>query len=113
MDMFVISSGMLAVALILNLLGSVLKYRTGTPNELIAVILTAISFILWCLIGAWKSLDMYGAEFWYEVIFTHGISLGLPTSALAITGWDILHGLHRFRKNRRENATGKEGKHEG
>ena len=63
MDIFVISSGMLAVALILNLLGSVLKYRTGTPNELIAV-----------------------------------------------TGWDILHGIHRFRKNRRENATGKEGK---
>lgn len=106
MDIFVITSGMLAIALTLNLLGSVLKYRTGTPNELIAVILTAVSFLIWCLIGVWKNAGngLYGGAFWYEVLFANGFSLGLPTAALAITGWDILHGIHRFRKNRKKKA---------
>ena len=85
MDIFLISSGILAVAIVLNIIGSVLKYRTGTPNELIAVILTAVSFLIWCLIGAWN-----------------GVSLGLPTVALAVTGWDVFHGIHRFRKSRKE-----------
>lgn len=108
MEIFIISSGMLAVALCLNLIGSVLKYRTGTPNELIAFILTAISFLIWCLIGAWKSVGIcYGSAFWFEVLFSNGFSLGLPTAGLAITGWDILHGIHRFRKNRRA-GNGKE-----
>ena len=103
MDIFIISSGMLAVALILNLIGSILNYRTGTPNELIAVILTALSFILWCLIGVWKSAGMFGcAGYWYEVIYANGISLGLPTAAFAITGWDIIHGIYRRRKNKKE-----------
>lgn len=102
MEIFIISSGMLAVALCLNVVGSVLKYRTGTPNELIAFILTAISFCIWCLIGAWKNIDTYyGSAFWYEVLFKNGFSLGLPTAGFAITGWDIFHGIHRFRKNRR------------
>ena len=102
MDIFLISSGILAVAIVLNIIGSVLKYRTGTPNELIAVILTAVSFIIWCLIGAWKSMDLSGSAFWYEVIFANGVSLGLPTVALAVTGWDVFHGIHLFRKSRKE-----------
>lgn len=103
MEIFVISSGMLAVALILNLIGSVLKYRTGTPNELIAVVLAAVSFFLWCLIGIWKTAGYCsGSAFWYEVIFANGISLGLPTVAMAVFGWDILHGIHKHRKERKE-----------
>ena len=101
---FIISSGMLAVALILNLIGSVLKYRTGTPNELIAIVLSLVSVFLWCLIGVWKSLGLEGAGFWYEVIIENGLFLGLPTAALSITGWDILHGLHSFRKARKEEG---------
>lgn len=61
MEVFIISSGILAVALMLNLIGSVLKYRTGTANELLAVVLTVISFVLWCLIGAWNVMSTLGA----------------------------------------------------
>lgn len=108
MKIFIISSGMLAVALCLNLIGSVLKYRTGTPNELIAFILTVISFLIWCFIGAWKSAGTcYGFAFWFEVLFSNGFSLGFPTAGLAITDWDVLHGVHRFRNNRR-SGNGKE-----
>ena len=103
MDIFIISSGMLAVALILCLIGSVLKYRTGTPNELIAVTLAAVSFVLWCLIGVWKTAGYCsGSSFWYEVNFANGISLGLPTAAMSVFGWDILHGIHKFRKLKKE-----------
>ena len=104
MDIFIVSSGMLAIALILNLIGSVLKYRTGTPNELIAIALTLISSAIWCLIGIWKCWGLEGAAFWYEVIIENGLFLGLPTAALSITGWDILHGLHSFRKARKEEG---------
>ena len=106
MEIYIISSGILAVAIILSLIGSVLKYRTGTPNELIAVVLTALSFVLWCLIGAWKTAGGTGsgAGFWYEVVFANGFALGLPTAALSITGWDILHGIHKFRKSRKERS---------
>lgn len=86
MEVFIISSGILAVALILNLIGSVLKYRTETPNELLAVVLMVISFILWCLIGAWKVLSILGAFSWYSIIVENGIFLGLLTSAMVITG---------------------------
>ncbi len=92
---------MLAVALVLSLIGAVLKYRTGTSNKLIAVILTAISFAIWTLIGLWKAAGLSGAAFWYEVLFANSLSLGLPTAALSITGWDIFHGIHGYRKERK------------
>ncbi len=98
MDIFIVSSGMLAIALILNLIGSVLKYRTGTPNELIAIALTLISSAIWCLIGIWKCWGLEGAAFWYGIFVENGLFLGLPTAAMAITGWDILHGVHKHRK---------------
>lgn len=107
MDLFIISSGMLAIALILSLIGSVLKYRTGTPNKLIAVILTAISFVIWTLIGLWKASGLEGSAFWYEVLFANGLSLGLPTAAMSIAGWDILHGIHGYRKERKAAKEGK------
>lgn len=107
MEVYIISSGILAVALILNLIGSVLKYRTGTPNELLAIVLTVISFVLWCLIGTWKTLSFMGSINWYSIIVENGIFLGLPTVAMAITGWDILHGIHRFWKSRK--TSGKKG----
>ncbi len=102
MEIFVISSGMLAVALLLCLIGSVLKYRTGTPNELIAAVLICSSFVIWCLIGAWKAAGQYdGAAFWYEVFFANGFSLGLPTAAMSIAGWDFFHGIHKHRKDKK------------
>lgn len=102
MEIYIVSSGILAVAIFLNLIGSVLKYRTGTPNTLIAIILTALSVLIWCFIGAWKAAGkINGAGFWYEVVFANGLSLGLPTVALSIAGWDIVHGIHRFRKDRK------------
>ena len=102
MEICVISSGMLAVALLLCLIGSVLKYRTGTSNELIAAVLIGSSFVIWCLIGSWKAAGHYdGAAFWYEVFFANGFSLGLPTAAIPIAGWDFFHGIHKYRKNKK------------
>ncbi len=51
MIFFIVSSGLLAVAPILNLTGSVLKYRTGTSRELIAVVLFVLSIVIWSTIG--------------------------------------------------------------
>ncbi len=85
MEVFIISSGIPAVALILNLIGSVLKYRIGTPNKLLAVVLMVISFILWCLIGAWKVVSILGAFSWYSIIVENSVFLGFSLYAIAIT----------------------------
>lgn len=102
MDIFIITSGLLAVSIVLVLIGSVIKYRTGISNELIALIITGLSFVIWCLIGVWKSYRLFPeGDFWFEVLFTHGIAFGISCAAMSIWGWDVLHGLHRYRKDRK------------
>ena len=99
---FIITSGLLAVALILNLIGGVLKYRTGTPRELIAVILSVISVLIWTAIGLWHAYGVQPTEaYLYSAIVEYGIFLGLPCAAMAIMGWDSLHGIWKFRKGRK------------
>ena len=48
---FIVSSGLLAVVPILNLTGSVLKYRTGTSRGLIVVVLFVLSIVIWSTMG--------------------------------------------------------------
>lgn len=99
---FIIVSGLLAVALILNLIGSVLKYRTGTSRELIAAILFAVSFLIWSAIGLWRYAGTYPASAYvYSALVESGLFLGLPCAAMAISGWDALHGIWKHRKDRK------------
>ena len=109
MGIFIITSGLLAVSIILMLIGSVIKYRTGISNELIALVVTGLSFLIWCLIGAWQSYALFpGDGFWYEVIFGHGVAYGISCAAMSIWGWDVFHGIHRYRKDRRLPAVDRE-----
>ena len=57
---FIIVSGLLAGALILNLIGSALKYWTWTSRELIAAILFTVSLLIWSAIGLGDMRYIFG-----------------------------------------------------
>ena len=51
-----LSTGILAVSGILTVLGLVLKYRTGTSNEIICLVIFVTSVVTWSLIGLVQQL---------------------------------------------------------
>ena len=80
--------GILTAAVVLAIIGSTVKYRTGTSNELIALILTVISIITWSVSGAITSSSLG----FFGVIWSYGIMRGLLSAGVAVFTWDLVHG---------------------
>ena len=80
--------GILTAAVVLAIIGSTVKYRTGTSNELIALILTIISIITWSVIGAITSSSLG----FFGVIWSYGIMRGVLSAGVAVFTWDLVHG---------------------
>lgn len=97
-----LSTGILAVSCALTLLGLILKYRTGTSNELIACVLVCSSVMIWSLIALVQQLVTGAGISVVYVLLERGLNYGLVSVCLAVFGWDLGHGIYRYRKNRRE-----------
>lgn len=80
--------GILTAAVVLAIIGSTVKYRTGTSNELIALILTIISIITWSVIGAITSSSLG----FFRIIWSYGIMRGVLSAGVAVFSWDLVHG---------------------
>lgn len=101
-----LGSGILTVTGILTISGLVLKYRTGTSNELICAVLLIISLIIWSVIG-WIETAFTGADATlYHILFDRGFCYGGFSWFLAISGWDLGHGLFRYFRNRKNGSKG-------
>ncbi len=82
--------GILTTAIVLCIIGSTIKYRTGTSNELICLILSVISMAVWSIAGAiMGKLGLLG------VIWEFGIKRGLLSAGLSVFCWDLLHGTKK------------------
>lgn len=100
-----LSTGVLAVAAILAVVGSTVKYRTGTSNELICIIITIISCITWSVIGIAEFWGIKGTSaFWVEALFKRGFNYGVISAGLAVYVWDLVHGGYKYRKEHKEST---------
>ena len=92
--------GILTTAIVLCIIGSTIKYRTGTNNELICLVLTILSFAFWSIAG----LVMGGSNGIISILWSYGIKRGLLSAGLSVFCWDLLHGTKKGLKK-----TSKEG----
>ena len=83
--------GILTTAIVLCINGSTIKYRTGTNNELICLILTILSFAFWSIAG----LVMGGSNGIISILWDYGIKRGLLSAGLSVFCWDLLHGTKK------------------
>lgn len=83
--------GILTTAIVLCIIGSTIKYRTGTNNELICLVLTILSFAFWSIAG----LVMDGSNSIISILWSYGIKRGLLSAGLSVFCWDLLHGTKK------------------
>ena len=83
--------GILTTAIVLCIIGSTIKYRTGTNNELICLVLTILSFAFWSIVG----LVMDGSNGIISILWSYGIKRGLLSAGLSVFCWDLLHGTKK------------------
>ncbi len=82
------NKGILTVAVVLAIIGSTIKYRTGTNNELICLVLTILGILIWSIVGLVSSWDD-GILF---ILWDFGIKRGILSSGIAVFAWDLFHG---------------------
>lgn len=83
--------GILTTAIVLCIIGSTIKYRTGTNNELICLVLTILSFAFWSIAG----LVIAGSNGIISILWSYGIKRGLLSAGLSVFCWDLLHGTKK------------------
>lgn len=91
--------GILTAAIVLCIIGSTIKYRTGTNNELICLVLTLLSLAFWSIAGVFM-----GSSGIISILWEYGIKRGLLSAGLSVFCWDLLHGTKKGLKK-----TSKEG----
>ena len=88
--------GVLTVAAVLAIIGSVLKYRTGTSNELICLIVSIAGIAVWIACGV---IMERGAGF-LTLLWDYGLKRGLLSAGFSVWIWDLIHGTAKYAKNK-------------
>ena len=95
MDMnTIIRPDFIVVALFLNVLGAILKYRTPITNKLLPVVLFGVGFVICAIWGYGTSVYAGGARV-MDTLLMCGIIHGTIVTAIACWGWDMLHGAYK------------------
>lgn len=90
--------GVLTVAAVLAIFGSVLKYRTGTSNELICLIVSIAGIAVWIACGV---VMERGAGF-LTLLWDYGLKRGLLSAGFSVWIWDLMHGTTKYAKNKKK-----------
>ena len=88
--------GVLTVAAVLAIIGSVLKYRTGTSNELICLIVSIAGIAVWTVCGIVMERDIGILSLLWE----YGLKRGLLSAGFSVWIWDLMHGTVNYAKNK-------------
>lgn len=88
--------GVLTVAAVLAIIGSVLKYRTGTSNELICLIVSIAGIAVWTVCGIVMERDIGILSLLWE----YGLKRGLLSAGFSVWIWDLAHGTAKYAKNK-------------
>jgi len=91
----------IVLALFLNILGGILKYRTPVSNELLPLIL----FLVACIASTiWGYGLVLGTGRALRAFVMYGIVHGTVVTAIAVYGWDLIYGLYRYGIKKKEGA---------
>lgn len=93
-----LNKGILTVSVVLVIIGITLKHRTGTSNELIALILTISSVVIWTIVGM---VDAWGCG-GLTILFGYGFKYGLLSACFSIFVWDVFHGTCKYCKDSKD-----------
>jgi hypothetical protein len=86
----------LVIALFLNGLGGIIKYRAPKiPNALIPVILLGTSFVM-CAVWGYATSQFLGSARWVDSLLVCGVAHGTVMAGIAVLGWDAVFGLWKF-----------------
>ena len=88
--------GVLTVAAVLAIIGSVLKYRTGTSNELICLIVSIAGIAVGTVCGIVMERDIGILSLLWE----YGLKRGLLSAGFSVWIWDLMHGTLKYAKTR-------------
>ncbi len=91
--------GILTAAVVLTIIGLTIKHRTGTSNELICLVLTILSIVIWSIIGAVTSIETG----FVGILLSYGVKCGVLSAGLSVFVWDLIHGTYKYyRKDSKE-----------
>lgn len=98
----------IVIALFLNALGAVLKYRTPFPTKLLPLVLLAIATTT-CAVWGWFTSSFIGGARWVDTILMAGIVHGAVVASIAVFGWDAVFGLFKYGLSRKGKKMPKGG----
>lgn len=88
--------GVLTVAAVLAIIGSVLKYRTGTSNDLVCLIVTVAGIVVWTICG----VVMERNAGFLSLLWSYGLKRGLLSAGFSVWIWDLAHGTAKYAKTK-------------
>ena len=89
-----IRTDFIVIALFLNAIGAILKYRTPLSNKLIPSVLFAISFVV-CATWGWFTSVYAGGARWADSLLIAGLVHGMVVTSIATWGWDTFYGAFK------------------
>lgn len=100
-----IRTDFIVIALFLNAIGAILKYRTPLSNKLIPSVLFAISFVV-CATWGWFTSVYAGGARWADSLLIAGLVHGVVVTSIATWGWDTFYGAFKngLGKKKKEKA---------
>lgn len=88
--------GVLTVAAVLAIIGSVLKYRTGTSNDLVCLIVTVAGIVVWTICGVVMERNVG----FLSLLWDYGLKRGLLSAGFSVWIWDLAHGTAKYAKTK-------------
>jgi Kef-type K+ transport system membrane component KefB len=82
------------IALFVNALGAILKYRTPLNNKLLPLVLFAVAFVI-CAVWGWFSSVYAGGARWADSLLIAGLVHGGVVTSIAVFGWDAIYGVYK------------------
>lgn len=96
----------IVIALALNALGAILKYRSPFPTKLLPLVLLAVALVI-CSVWGWFTSVYVGASRWVDSLLMAGVVHGGVVTSLAVFGWDAVYGVFKVGLRKKNSKGGK------
>jgi FtsH-binding integral membrane protein len=100
----IIREHFIVLILFINSLGGILKHRTKIDNNLLPIVLFVVAFISSAFWGSLTSV-YDGWRYWADVFVASGLFHGGVVTAIAVFGWDAVHGVWKRGLRKKEGGT--------
>lgn len=102
----VIRPEFIVIALWVNALGAIIKYRTPLPTKLLPIILFCVAFVMCAVWGYFTSVYMGSARIVDSLLIAGLIHGGVVTS-IAVFGWDAFYGVYKHGLTKKKKKEGR------